>query len=132
MFLGHNLLNKTQSLFAISVAVFPRKRLKPFFCSAIRPLHHRSMLLQTVKNTLLDKTIYNQPNYSAFINKLLIHILLFGLPELAFKPTIFIFTALFQFLVSRLVHFLAHPTCITFALCRFVIGFFCLFVSCRL
>jgi len=99
------------------------------------------MLFQTVKNTLLNKKIYNQPNYSAFTNKLLIHILLFGLPELAFKPTIFIFTALsrflkhcgrFQFLVSRLVHILAYPTCITFALCRFVISFFCLFVSCRL
>jgi len=35
-------------------------------------------------NTLLNEKIYNQPQYSTLTNKALIHILLFGHPELLF------------------------------------------------
>jgi len=44
---------------------------------------------------------YNQPQYSTLINKTFIHILMFGLPELSFQPTVVIFTALFRFLDTQ-------------------------------
>jgi len=61
-------------------------------------LHHRHLLLLTLKNTLLNEKIYNQPQYSIIRNKTLIHILLFGHPKLSFKPTVVIFSALSRFL----------------------------------
>jgi len=61
-------------------------------------LHHRHLLLLTLKITLLNEKIYNQPQYSTITNKTLIYILLFGHPKLSFKPTVVIFPALSRFL----------------------------------
>jgi len=61
-------------------------------------LHHRHLLLPTLKNTLLNENINNQPQYSTIRHKTLIHILLFGHPKLSFKPTVVIFSALSRFL----------------------------------
>jgi len=40
-------------------------------------LHHRSILLLTLKDALINETIYNQPQYSVHTYKSVIHILLF-------------------------------------------------------
>ena len=42
------------------------------------PLHHRNLLLLTLKNTLLNEKSYNQPQYSTITYKTLIHTLLFA------------------------------------------------------
>jgi len=60
-------------------------------------LRHRSIRL-TLKNTFLNEQNYYQPQCSALTSKTLIHILLFDLPELPFKPTVAIFTAFSRFL----------------------------------
>jgi len=60
-------------------------------------LHHRDLLL-TLKNTLLNEKIYNQPHHSTITNKTLIHILLFGHQKLSFELTVVIFAALSRFL----------------------------------
>jgi len=44
------------------------------------------------------ENIYNQPQYSTITNKTVIHILLFGNPELSFKPAVVIFSALSRIL----------------------------------
>ena len=118
---GHSPLNINMKFF-VRVVVGIRKRSNTYSCSAICPC---SSLL-ALKNPLLNEQIYNQPQQSALTNKNLIHILLFGHPELSFKPTVVIFTALFRFLEhngrfksldwqSWLVYFLVHPV-MSFAL----------------
>jgi len=59
-------------------------------------LQHRNLL--TLKYTLRNENIYNQPRYSTIRNKTLIHILLFGYPKLSFTPTVVILSALSRFL----------------------------------
>ena len=95
--LGHSPLNNNMKSFG-QCSCGSTETLEHLFLQCSLTLHHRNLLLLTLKNTLLNEQIYNQPQYSTITNKTLLHIFLFGHPKLSFKPTVVMFSALSRFL----------------------------------